>query len=142
MEFELRDAQPGDAPEVVRLMTQLGYSASIAETRERLEQLRDERYCTQVAAAGSELLGWISGERRLTLESGTIWEIVGLVVDARARRHRVGAALVGAIERWARDQGASAVRVRSNVARVESHDFYLALGYERVKTQHAYMRTL
>ena len=32
--------------------------------------------------------------------------------------------------------------VRSNVTRPESHPFYERLGYERIKTQHSYRKTL
>ncbi|HEX8777263.1 MAG TPA: GNAT family N-acetyltransferase, partial [Rhodanobacter sp.] len=86
------------------------------------------------------LLGWIAIERRLTLESGERIEIVGLVVDAAARGTGVGRALVTDAEQWARAQGFDAIGVRSNVAREGSHPFYEALGYVRMKTQHAYRK--
>ncbi len=50
--------------------------------------------------------------------------------------------LVVEAERWATTLDASAVVVRSNVAREESHHFYPALGYARTKTQHVYMKHL
>jgi len=34
------------------------------------------------------------------------------------------------------------LRVRSNVARAQSHPFYAAMGYDRVKTQHVYCKAL
>ena len=64
--------------------------------------------------------------------------IVGLVVGERHRRHGVGRALVKAVTEWTRKLGHTTIRVRSNAARVEAHDFYPALGFERTKTQHAY----
>ena len=81
-------------------------------------------------------------ERRYTLESGEFVEIVGLVVDAAARGHGVGRALVAEAEAWVLEQGFDAIRVRSNVARDASHPFYENLGFARIKTQHAYRKAL
>lgn len=144
MTFTLRSARPDDSAAISRLVTQLGYSASAADIGERLGiLLTSERFHVVVAASDDgEVLGWISAERRLTLESGTSFEIVGLVVDGAQRRGGVGRALVAAAEAWAAARGATSVRVRSNVVRGEAHPFYESLGYERKKTQHAYARSL
>jgi GNAT superfamily N-acetyltransferase len=95
-----------------------------------------------VAATGDGLLGWIGVERRSTLETGEKAEIVGLVIDARARRTGVGRALAEAAEDWARRQGFDALMVRSNAARIESHPFYLKHGYQLRKTQQVYLKPL
>jgi GNAT superfamily N-acetyltransferase len=52
----------------------------------------------------------------------------------------VGRNLVGAVESWARDRGIETVSVRSNIVRVEAHPFYQSMGFDRVKTQHAYRK--
>lgn len=141
MNHVLRQATLADAAEVSRLVTELGYSASVDHVEERLRRLlREDRVLVLVAESDEGLLGWVNAEERLTLESGASFEIVGLVVDARARRCGVGHALVREVESWAVTKGAASVRVRSNVARVESHAFYEAVGYRRQKTQHAYER--
>ena len=88
------------------------------------------------------LLGWIAAERRLILESGDIVEIVGLVVDTTQQRSGIGRALVVATEQWAASLGVSTLWVSSNVTRTASHPFYESLGYVRIKTQHAYAKTL
>ena len=86
------------------------------------------------------MLGWIGGERRLSVETGTFWEITGLVVDAQSRRQGVASALVRSVETWALSQGAESLRVRSNVIRDASHRFYEGIGYARMKTQHTYTK--
>nr|WP_256448144.1 GNAT family N-acetyltransferase [Lysobacter sp. MMG2] len=91
---------------------------------------------------GTRLLGFIAIERRLMLETGERVEIVGLVVDDAARRRGIGQALVRAAEDWARAQGLDEVMVRSNVLRADSHPFYEGAGFERTKTQHAYLKRL
>jgi GNAT superfamily N-acetyltransferase len=81
-------------------------------------------------------------ERRVSLESGEAAEITGLVVAASARRTGVGKALVSSAEQWTARQGLTAIRVRSNITRAESHPFYERLGFLRKKTQHTYEKPL
>ncbi len=100
------------------------------------------RFVAVAAESGPKLLGWIAAEHRMLLESGERVEIVGLVVDERARRQGIGKALVATAESWATARGIQTVFVRSNVARSASHRFYEDTGYERAKTQHAYSKTL
>lgn len=142
--FTLRPARSDDATAISRLVTQLGYSASAADVEQRLALLDASERCLVFVAESNDgdLLGWINAETRLTLESGVSFEIVGLVVDTSRRKGGVGRALVRAAEEWAASKGATAMRVRSNVTRGESHPFYESLGYRRQKTQHAYVKHL
>lgn len=143
MDFALRSARLEDAAEIARLSTELGYPVDADAMTPRLRLVLDDpnRHVI-VASAESGLLGWIGMERRLSLEGGEQAEIVGLVVDARARRAGVGAALAKAAEQWARGLGYRNLVVRSNAARVESHPFYEKHGYVRKKTQHVYSKPL
>jgi len=140
----LRPADPADAAEIARLCSELGYPATAAQVAPRLRTLSDgTRYLVLVAAAPQRrLLGWMVAEQRVSLESGAMAEITGLVVDAKARRQGVGRALVAAAEAWARRRGLAAICVRSNVTRTESHPFYEGVGYRRKKSQHAYVKSL
>ena len=58
-----------------------------------------------------------------------------LVVADAARGQGVGAALLHAVEAWARQQGYGTLYVRSNVVRGRAHHFYLREGYVEVKRQ-------
>lgn len=139
----IRPATLDDADEIARLSGELGYPATTADMRSRLSILLPQ--ATQfiaVAARGSALYGWIAAERRVLLEYGERAEIVGLVVDVRARRGGIGQRLVCAAERWMREQGLREITVRSNAARIESHPFYERLGFVRRKTQHSYAKAL
>jgi GNAT superfamily N-acetyltransferase len=142
--YSIVPARETDAAEISRLSLELGYQAGVDETRSALgRMLGSPRYFVVVASSGSgSLLGWAAAERRLMLETGESAEITGLVVAASARRMGVGRALVAAAEQWARGNGFSSVRVRSNITRAESHPFYESLGFERAKTQHAYRKAL
>jgi GNAT superfamily N-acetyltransferase len=139
----IRGATLDDAADIARLCGELGYPAAAQDMHARLALLLPQ--ATQfIAVAEREhaLYGWIAAERRVLLEYGERAEIVGLVVDARARRTGVGQALVAAAERWACGQGLREIAVRSNIARIESHPFYKRLGFVRRKTQHNYAKPL
>ena len=133
-----------DAAVIATLVGELGYSASADDIKARLPLLLgSDRYFLAVAtAADGGLLGLVNAEQRLNIESGTSFELTGLVVASSARRGGVGSALVAAAESWAVAHGATAVRVRSNVVRPEAHAFYARLGYGLRKTQHCYARSL
>jgi GNAT superfamily N-acetyltransferase len=140
---EIRRARPGDAAEMARLSDELGYPMSAEEMERRLAVLlRDQRHLVAVASAGERLLAWMHVEHRSSLERGDRAELMGLVVDAGARRYGWGRRLVEAAEDWARERGLMSMTVRSNVVRDGSHAFYERLGYARRKTQHVYTKSV
>lgn len=139
----IRSALHADAAEIARLSGQLGYLVDADEMSRRLALvLADPDRAVLVVDAGGNLLGWLGVEQRTTLEGGAQAEIVGFVVDSQVRRSGVGQRLLAAAESWARGHGFDELRVRSNVARVESHPFYEKHGFVRRKTQHVYSKRL
>jgi len=140
---EVRQARPADAPRLAELSGALGYPVAPGIFGERLERLlaRDDN-TVLVATDGGDVIGWLHGAEHELLETGRHCEILGLIVDARARRSGVGHRLIGAVEEWAASRGLDQIAVRSNIVRVESHPLYGGLGYARVKTQHAYRKQL
>lgn len=145
MNHPVRSARVSDALEIARLSAALGYPVEPDDITLRLDMLLvDPAHLVLVAeaTAGTGLLGWLAGERRVSLESGLRFEIVGLIVDGSVRRAGVGRALVRAFERWASGQGGGSLVVRSNVLRSESHAFYESLGYGLKKRQHVYTKSL
>ncbi|MGH8033103.1 MAG: GNAT family N-acetyltransferase [Luteimonas sp.] len=142
----IRTATAADAGEIARLSAQLGYPAETGVFAQRLTRLlASARHAVFVAVDARDrrrLHGLITAEHRLTLGLGEGVEIIGLVVDAAARRGGVGRALVDAAEGWARRAGSAEVFLRSNVIRPEAHPFYEGIGYLRTKTQHVYLKRL
>jgi GNAT superfamily N-acetyltransferase len=137
----IRRAQTSDAIEMARLSGELGYSISVDATGAALERLLvDPRHFIAVAGGSDRLLGWMHVEHRTSMQSSDRAELIGLVVDASARRRGTGRALVDAAERWAQSRGLTTLTVRSNVTRELSHPFYEALGFVREKTQHLYRK--
>lgn len=140
----IRAATPDDAADIARLSAQLGYPATVAEFAGRLQRMALLPTHAVLVCEGENgrLSGFIGIEQRLMIESGDTAEVVGLVVDAGARRTGAGRGLVAAAEDWARARGLRELFLRSNVARTEAHAFYPALGFERGKTQHVYRKAL
>jgi GNAT superfamily N-acetyltransferase len=112
--------------------------------RSRLERVRGDEH--QLVAVAENQHNEIIGRLHLTIARPSLAEpaanIAGLVVDQRFRHHGVGRALMQHAEAWAAHRGSKSVSLRSNIVRDEAHAFYERLGYERVKTQHAYRKHL
>ncbi len=133
-----------DAGAVAALSGQLGYPVSVEAIATRLERLlgRDDQLVLAAVADDGALAGWIHAAEQDLVETERRCEILGLVVDGRRRRSGVGSRLVAEAERWAASRGLRQMSVRSNVAREESHPFYEAQGYGRVKTQQVYRKPI
>ena len=132
----IRAARLSDSARIAVLTGQLGYPSDESEIRTRLTTLgaRDD-HAFYVAEVDGEVAGWIGVRTDLSLEGGAYAEIIGLVVDERWRSKGLGEDLVRAAETWARDRGATKLRVRSNVIRERAHKFYERLGYTITKRQ-------
>jgi GNAT superfamily N-acetyltransferase len=139
----IRPAVPADAAAIAGLSGQLGYPVSPVAVARRLERLLPRAdQVVLVADAGGLLAGWIHGAEQELVEADRRCEILGLVIDQRRRREGTGRRLVAAVEEWAVSRGLGEMSVRSNVTRAESHPFYEAIGYRRVKTQQVYRKRL
>ncbi len=88
------------------------------------------------------MLAWMQLQTGLSLASGVQAEIMALVVAADVRGQGIGTALLHYAGDWALTHGVSALRVRSNLARTESHRFYLGQGFQCVKSQAVYQKNL
>ncbi len=148
MPVRVRLMTAGDIDAVAELCGQLGYPNTAAEVAARFKGL-DERPPNAVFVAeddgevadvrpdgaGRLIVGWIHVHEVLTLETGPFADLGGLVVRDSARGRGVGRLLLAAAERWAIQRGYREMRVRSNVVRLEAHEFYRRQGYEVLKTQ-------
>jgi GNAT superfamily N-acetyltransferase len=139
----IRTAEAEDAAAIAALTAELGYAADQETIARRLGLLKTEaKQLLIVGVVEDKVAGWLQAHASIALESGFRVEIVGLVVGAAHRRHGLARGLVGHAEEWARQLGAEAVVVRSNVQRVESHILYPNLGYKLSKTQAVYRKGL
>lgn len=140
--LRVRRARVDDASAMASLCTQLGYPASAAVMWARLSVLSTHPDHLVLIAEDGSPAGCVAAEYRRALEFDDRVELMGLVVDASHRRIGVGRALVDAVEAWAVERGAASVFLRSNAVRPEAHAFYPDLGYQRIKTQHVYLKRI
>lgn len=142
--LRIRSATLDDAPGISILCEQLGYPVSPEEARNRLRRVRHNPQHAVYVAQGREeqVLGWVHVFVTQRLLAARQAEIAGLVVNSGQRRAGTGRLLMQQAEQWARAQGCEAVCLRSNVIRREAHTFYERLGYEKIKTQHAFRKLL
>lgn len=137
----IRPSQAGDAGVIARLSDDLGYPVGLEETAAFLSGLSDN-HAVLVAEVGGKVVGWLECLAFQSVTTAAEALIVGLVVDESVRGQGIGARLVDAAEEWGRARGLSAIRVRSQEKRAEAHRFYENLGYERVKVQRVFRKTL
>jgi len=140
----IRQATLGDVERLADLCGQLGYPLSPQEVKPRLvEIMQDEPNDVYVAVDGDgRVIGWVQVYVRQLLMVERHAEMGGLVVDKEYRDRGIGRMLVDWAEAWARDHGCSALYLRSNVHREAAHRFYERAGYQLVKTQRAYWKSV
>ena len=139
----IRSATPDDALGVGRLIAQLGYDVTVEASRRRLVQLTDRvEHSVYVAVIDNRIAGVIQTSIIETLEHEPRAEIRALCVDEPHRGTGIGAMLIAAAEKWARDRRLQKIRVRSNIVRDRTREFYERLGYVVTKTQNVFDKTL
>lgn len=134
--FIIRRAGAADRDDLARLSTQLGYPMAPDEAAVRLSEIAAHPdHALFVAEAGGRLAAWLQVSLPRIFESPRQAEIAGLVVDEEERGRGIGRALLAEAERWARERGCAALRVRSSVVRERAHGFYRREGFGEIKTQ-------
>ena len=128
----IREVKPADAPDLARLITQLGYPSSQGEIEKRMTVLaRLPDHATFVAELDGRIVGLVGAYMDYALEiDGAYGRLMGLVVDEAFRGQGVGARLMEWIEGWLRDHGATRLTLTSGKQRIDAHRFYRNLGYE------------
>ena len=128
----VRPARQGDAPALVQLFEQLGYSTDEPTLRAQLEHFGRGGAFALVAELSTHALAGIATvavHPRLYSRTPSA-QLTALVTDRAARRHGVGRALTRAAAEIAREAGCEKLYVRTNRRRQESPPFYRSLGFE------------
>ncbi len=139
----IRSARLDDSLALANLSGQLGYPTTADKVRARLPRYldSDERRVI-VAEFDGQVIGWTSIEIVDHFYIEKFAEISGFVVDAAHRGQGVGHALMTEAERWTAEKGLPALRLKTNIVRVDAHRFYEGMGFERTKTQYTYVKKL
>jgi GNAT superfamily N-acetyltransferase len=131
-----------DAEVVATLAGELGYPNEVEAIRTRIQAIGEADLLLIAVDAGDKAIGFIQAHRVCIIEVGFRVEILGLVVSSTSRRSGIARRLIEEAESWAKNVGAEAISVRSNTKRIESHLFYPALGYKKIKTQAVYEKAV
>jgi GNAT superfamily N-acetyltransferase len=137
----IRPARPEDAETLRVLIATMGYQVEAQELRARLRSLPQD-HVVYVAHSGSDGVGWVHVVLSHNMITGPRAELGGLAVASQAQGLGAGSALLRAAENWAAQRGLRTMYLRSGMEREEAHAFYLARGYQAVKTQLALSKSL
>jgi GNAT superfamily N-acetyltransferase len=139
----IRPATAADVGRLTELAGHLGYAVTEEDIRERIVLLRGDDHAVSVAATPAEgVVGWVEVRLEQAILTRRRCRVTGLVVSPAARRGGVGRALLAWAESWARARGCQEAYLTTNVQRADAHAFYDALGWERRKTSHVYVRSV
>lgn len=144
MNLHLIDMQLEDIAQVTKLAEQLGYPCTIEQMTSRFSFLhKHPDHGLFVVREDARVLGWVHVNRdSASLLSEPRAEITALVVDESERGKKIGILLLQKAEAWAKSQGLSLVRLRSNIKRTDAHRFYLRENYKIQKTWHLFVKEL
>lgn len=135
----IREARPGDWPEVSSLLAELGRPDVRGTPDEAAGRAMYERYLERddaeafVAELDGRVVGFVNVEfrPRLNFTTPEAW-VPELIVSERARSKGAGAALLRRCEEAARERGCWAIALESATWRERAHAFYLREGWSDV----------
>ncbi len=131
--IQIRNARPDDAPDLARLLGELGYPTEADIVRQRVEEMAQRpEAVTRVGVLSGRVIAMSTVVFRPTLhELGDIARLIAVVVDPGRRGQGIGRQLMADAERisWAR--GAVRIEVTSAEYRHEAHAFYEHMGYRQ-----------
>ena len=143
MEITIRNAEIKDSAAIAELSNQLGYKTQNTAIQNRLIKIiGNPDHCVYVATESGKVVGWIHGFYSLRVESDFFVEIGGLVVSENYRNTGIGRKLVYKVIEWTEFRNCTKIRVRCNVIRKESHQFYEHIGFELSKEQKVFHKQL
>ncbi|MBQ7101703.1 MAG: GNAT family N-acetyltransferase [Clostridia bacterium] len=135
--FIVRQAVVTDAENIYYInKTSLGYDYDLDKQKAKLEMiLNDSTQAVFVAAVGNRAVGYIHLANYDVIYADNYKNCLGLAVDNDFKRMGIGSALLKQAENWAKENGASGIRLCSGIERENAHKFYKSQGYTENKTQ-------
>ncbi len=141
MNHAVRAATEKDAPEIARLLSQLGHPTSADMIVARWEKWVEAGNAALVVAADDGALAGVATLHQMVVlhRPKPVGRITALIVDEPARGRGVGKALVAAAESALARAGCGLMEITSNARLVDAHAFYERLGYQRTSARFAKM---
>jgi ribosomal protein S18 acetylase RimI-like enzyme len=130
--LKIREAKPGDAADLVKLMTLLDHKVDAKGVRKRMAALARQKLPQLVATLDKRVVGLAGVDAMVAIHRDQpVGRITILVVDEEARGQGIGKELTEAAEKQLKKFGCGMVEVTSNDRLAAAHAFYRHMGYER-----------
>lgn len=136
-DFSIREAAASDANAICQLNSdEMGYQYPLEDTIQNIIKLlssnADKIF---VALCDGSVVGYVHANDYDLLYAPHMKNIMGIAVFSEYKRKGIGRALLQQVENWARETGASGIRLVSGATRTDAHTFYRRCGYEGSKEQ-------
>lgn len=130
--LKIREAKPGDASDLMKLMKLLDHDVDAKGVRNRIAALAKQKLPQLVATLDKKVVGLV-GVHAMTAvhRAKPVGRITILVVAEEARGRGIGRMLAEKSEKLLKKFGCGMVEVTSNDRLVKAHAFYRHMGYER-----------
>ena len=144
MSFRIRTLKDTDALAVCELSRQLGYPLDSGQFLGRLLMLRENpnHSLWVMEAAEKGVCAFAHFERVVGMVHVPRLDVNALIIDERFRRKGLAKRFMLYAESYARTEDLTQVYLTCNIARTETHDFYDAMGYQKVKTSFSFLKIL
>jgi len=135
----VREAIEKDSTSIKHMAYLLGYPPNSDKYyRKQLAQLiLAPNHKVWVVEVNGQSIAWLHAFIALRLASKDYAEIGALAVLPEYRHQGIGGALIEQSREWAKEQGLD-LKVSCNTKRESAHQFYRALGFEKIKSQHIF----
>ena len=111
----------------------LGYNCKLPKLKSRVEEMMKRgNYQIIVADDNGKVVGFIGCVNYLAFElENEGMKIIALAVSKEYRRKGIGASLIKAAEKQAKENGVEVVLLNSGLPRNDAHSFYESQGYSK-----------
>jgi ribosomal protein S18 acetylase RimI-like enzyme len=119
----------------------LSYNLDVTDTKKNiLNILKNFENKIFVSEIDDQVIGFVHGQIYQTLYYSKMINVLGLAVLQGFQHQGIGTELLKRLENWAKEVGASGIRLNSGNERTDAHKFYEHLGYKKIKEQFNYKK--
>jgi N-acetylglutamate synthase-like GNAT family acetyltransferase len=140
--LSIRKAKLKDTDSIVRLAEELGYLTTPEEIKSKLRRISADLAEEVYVAAYANVIGWMHIALTEPLESNRFVEIRGIVVKKEFRGKGAGTKLIETAELWAKSNDCTRIRIRTNIVRTDTREYYRKRGFISKKTQEVFEKSI
>ena len=137
----IREANPEDSAAIAEITAEgLGYDCVPEMIARNIAALDRSHVRLFVAEIDGSVVGFVEPQVYEAVYFAPLVNILGLAVRSSCRGQGIGKALMEVAEHWAKEIGATGVRLNSGATRTNAHDFYRHIGYTTEKQQIRFLK--